>query len=1069
MTRCSECNADNRDEARFCEACGAWVGASCPACGAATSPRARFCPACGTSLVPPSRKAPAAGVALPKDWAEIKQATVLFADLVSSTEMVATLDPEQAMERLKPALEAMCAAVRRFEGTVLRTLGDGIMAVFGAPRAHEGHALLACEAALAIRQSFAHEPGAGLSVRLGLHSGELVSDPTSTHPNAERAVHGLTIHLASRVPAMAPPGGIAITEETFRLVRPYCDVQPLGLRRLKGIPEAVELFALQRIKQDAATLAFRAAHMSTLRGRDREMALLQQALRRTEQGQASAIGVVGAAGMGKSRLCHDFARWCRGRLIPVFEARAQLYGHATPLQPVLEFLRSHYFGIGPGGDPAAARARISERMLAISQTFAADLPLLHDFLGVGVGETPHIAPRTRHHRLLDIVRHLVRYSGNDISLILIEDLHWLDEASEDFIATLIEAVNGTRTMVVLNYRPSYSAQWMQWPHFQEIVLGELTRGQTDELVRELLGSRPELRAIAERVAERCGGNPFFAEELVRSLAENGVLAGEPGNHFPGANSQATALPATVQAVIAARIDRLGDREKRLLQICGVIGKEVPRGILDRVAQGEVDELEGGLNELCAAQLLEPRSADTGPVYTIRHPLIQEVAYLTQLKARRQPLHAAVARAIEHEYHDRLDEFAGLLAYHYGAAGDAGLAARHAARAAMWVGSMQPAQAIKHWSQVRELLQDEGGSPEYAGLRIMASAQISWLGWREGLTAEQARPYLEEALRAAEGNDDSMVPLVLIAEGRILVASGGSADGYVERVQQALSRVPPQDEGRLATVYASLSHAYGWAGLLREGLAANDAAMGRLESISGFDNQFLGYSVEHWTLSLRGRLLARLGLLEEARRFLDRMLALEGALVDPTVQFISNLGYIDIATFTSDAALAREHADRVSAIAQRHASPYLRVFEAFCKGTASRLAGDIANAGAAFEEGLACLRSTRAAMESEPEFLASLAECRLEAGDPAASLALCAEAIGLSLNRAARLPECRASIVQAAALAAQGSADSALARRAWARAEQLIQETGVRIFEPLIERHGLRVAGAGAIRASVPGS
>ncbi len=1063
--RCSVCETDNRDTARYCEACGAWLGVSCPKCGAGASHQARYCASCGAALIVAPREGPSPRTAA-EDWAEIKHATVLFADLVSSTEMVASLDPEEAMKRLKPALDAMCGAVRRFEGTVLRTLGDGIMAVFGAPRAHEGHALLACEAALAIRQAFATDLQSGLSVRLGLHSGELVSDPTSSHPNAERGVHGLTIHLASRIPAVAPPGGIALTEETYRLVRPYCEARSLGTHRLKGIAQPIEVFALQRMKPDVATGGFRTGRMTTLRGRDREMASLQQALRRIEEGQTKVIGVVGLAGMGKSRLCHEFSRWCRGRLIPVFEARAQLYGHATPLQPVLEFLRSHFFGIVAGDDAAAARARISGRMLEISPTFEADLPLLFDFLGVGNGESPRLTPKTRHNRLLDIVRHLVRHGGNTVSLIMIEDLHWLDEASEDFIATLIEAVNGTRTMVLLNYRPSYSAAWMQWPYFQELVLGELSRAQTEELVKELVGSRPQLESLASRVVDRCGGNPFFAEELVRSLAENGVLDGSPGDYTPGANSQATPLPATVQAVIGARIDRLGEREKRLLQICGVIGKEIPRGILDRVAQDETRDLDAVLNKLCAAELLEPHSAGEGAVYTIRHPLIQEVAYLAQLKARRQPLHAAVARAIEHEYRDRLDEFAGLLAYHYEAAGDPGLAARHAARAALWVGSTQSAQAIKHWTHVRELLQKDGGSREHDGLRIMASAQISWLGWREGLTTEQAKPYIEEALRFAKDSDDSMVPLLLIAEGRILVASGGTADEYVERVKEALSLVPSQDEGRLATVYASLSHAYGWAGLLREGLEANDAALLRLESITGFDNQFLGYSVEHWTWSLRGRLLARLGLLPEARHCLDRMLALEGSRIDPTVQFISHLGYVDIATFTADAPLARHHAACVSAIAKRHGSPYLRVFECFCEGTARKLEGDLDTALAAFGDGLECLRATRAAMENEPEFLASLAECRLEAGAYEDALRLSAEAIALARARTARLPECRASIVHAAALVASHGPACEEARESWAHARQLASVTGARIYEPMITGEGAFQPGA-AMPASAP--
>ena len=996
-------------------------------------------------------------VALPRPpksgrWPEIKQATVIFVDIVRSTEMVAHLDPEDAMARLRPALDAMCAQVRRFDGTVVRTLGDGIMAVFGAPRAHEGHAVLACEAAVAIRHSFGSGSGSGMDVRVGLHSGEMVSDGPPGHGSTEHDLHGVTLHLASRLPAVAAPGTIAMTEDTHRLVRAYVEARSLGMYVLKGIPEPVELYELERMKRDVTTSGFRSAHGTTLRGRDRELAQLRAALASCEQGESSVIGIAGGAGMGKSRLCHDFSTWCRARLIPVFEARAQLYGHATPLQPVLEFLRSFFFDIAVEDDPHDARVRITERLLAIAPTFEADLPLLFEFLGVerGASEAVTLAPRTRHARLLDIVRHLVRHAGQTVSLILIEDLHWLDEASEDFIATLVEAVSGTRTLLVLNYRRSYSAPWMDWPSFREIVLGELTPAHTAELVRELLGGNAGLEPLCARVAERCAGNPFFAEELVRSLAENGCLVGMSGDYREGASSGAAALPATVQSVIAARIDRLGQDEKRLLQIATVIGKDVSLEILERVALPEVKNVDTALEALCTAGLLEPHAAPRGTQYVIRHPLIQEVAYGAQLKSRRQPLHAAVAKAIEQVHRDRLDELAGLLAYHYEAAGEPAMAARHAARAAWWVGSTQPAQAIKHWSNVRGLLRDAHRDAESDRLRIMAAAQIAWLGWREGFTAEQVRVDIEEALRIARETDDSMVPLLLIAEGRILVASGGSADAYVARVSEALALVRPQDEGRLATIYASLSHAFGWAGLLREALAANDASVVRLHAITPFDNQFLGYSVEHWALSLRGRILARLGHVKEARECLDRMLALEGALVDPTVRFIAHLGYVDIAAYLGDAALAQQHAASVCAIAERHQTPYLRVFSRLCEGVSHKLSGDVEAAASALADGLDCLRSTRAAMENEPDFLAALAECHLARGEIEAALNLASQSLELAAARNGRLAECRALLAQCGAHEAKRSG-SAQAREAWARARALIDKTGAAVYEPSLER------------------
>jgi adenylate cyclase len=1024
------------------------------------SPAAFFCGTCGASLGQAhepgdGRLARAFGA-----WGELKYATVLFADIVSSTELVSALEPEEAMERLQPALLAMCDAVERFDGTIVRTMGDGILALFGAPHAHEGHALLACEAALAIRDAF---PAAGgtMTVRIGLHSGDVVSDPPAADFTRERGAHGLTIHLASRVPLIAEPGTICITEDCYRLVRTHCEVQPLGQHRLKGIADPVEVYRLTGLNPAVASEPFRGKHLTTLLGRDHEIAMLQRTLRRIDEGENRVTGIVGLPGAGKSRLCYEFARWCRGRLIPVFEARAQLYGHATPLLPVLEFLRALFFRISATDEPALARQRIAERMAEIGPTFQADIPLLYEFLGVPQGEGPPstLTPKARRARLLDIIRHMVRHGGATTSVIIVEDLHWLDEASEEFIATLVDAVAGTRTMLVVNYRPSYVAPWMKLPDFRQIMLTELGTAETEALVKQLIGTNPELDEISGRVARRCSGNPFFAEELVRSLAENGALVGEVGNYSRGPNAAEGVLPATVQAVIGARIDRLGESEKKILQICAVVGKEIPLPVLERVADAPLREIEAALGRLAHAELLQPQSSRDGREYAFRHPLIQEVAYASQLKSRRGPLHASVAAAMENCYGDRPGEFAGLIAYHYEAAGDVLNAAQHSARAAAWVGSTSSAQAIKHWEKVRALLRDQPRSGEIDKLRIMASAQISWLGWREGLTAEEAKPFIEESLRWAREIDDTMIPLLLIVDGRITVASGGPADAYVDRVNEALSLLDrSRSPGRYYTLKASLCHAYGWAGLLNEALDANDEALKGLSSIEKFDDQFLGYSVEHWTMSLRGRLLARLNRLVEAGRCFETMLALDQALVDPTVQFIAHLGYIDIAWCRDDAPLAREHASRVAEIAERHGSPYLQVFAFACSGVARRIARDFDGAIRDFGAGLDFLRQTKAAMENETEIMASLADCFHASGEHGRAIAMARETISVARQRGARLPECRASITCAAALAAGDlAAGGREAEVLFARAEDLIRVTGAKIYEPLLLQERTRFA------------
>jgi len=1011
---CPSCRAETADGSRFCAQCGAALLVKCTRCGASSACGARYCSACGAGVGEPSGSGERL-LLLPT--AELKQATVLFADIVSSTELVAVLEPEDAMRRLHPAVVAMVECVRRFDGTIGRTLGDGLMAVFGAPRAHEGHAALACQTALAMQEEVARV-GGGMLIRVGMHSGEvLTTDDESSARPGERALHGLTIHVASRIAAIAEPGTICLTDDCYRLAREYFDIEALGPRLLKGIAAPVKVHRLVGAKPSASSEAFHGARLTTLRGRELEMEMLRRTLARVEGGQANVVGIVAAPGTGKSRLCYEFTQWCRGRRVPVFEARAQLYGHATPLQPVLELLRSWLLGVAPA-DEQTVRDRIAARIREVGPTFEADLPLLYEFLGVapqGVVATG-LNPRARRARLLDIVRHLVRHGAATTSVILIEDLHWLDAASEDFVATLVDAVVGTKTMLLLNYRPSFSAPWMPSADAEEIVLAELDSEHIVALVQELVGAHPDVQPIVARIAERSGGNPFFAEELVRSLVEYGVLSGEAKHYSLVPGAQPSVLPSTVQAVTGARIDRLADSQKSLLQLCSIIGKDIPLAVLARVSDIAPKDLEQHLGLLSQGGFLQQRTSAGEPAFSFRHPILQEVAYATQPKTRRAPLHASVAMAMEALYGEHSDEFAGLVAYHYELGGCVFKAASYGALAATWVSSTDTAQAIRHWNKVRALMRELPRSPAHDALRVMASVQTAWLGWREGQTIAESRPLLDEALAWARETGDSMLSLLLFVEGRIMVANGGPADRYVDLVKEALSLVDPvRDPGRAATLHAALSHAYGWAGRLGDALAANSEAMRGIEHVSAFDTRFLGWDVRHWTLSLRGRLLARLGWLDEARECLDGMLAIDRSRVDPTVRFIAHLGYLDIAAAGNDLPLALDHARQITELARTYPSPYLRVFALACLGTAGIIAGDVDEAIRHLSESLALLRSSSAAREYEPEVLAALADGYLLAGKLALAETTSREAVALAVARTARLAECRASMVLARTL------------------------------------------------------
>lgn len=1054
--RCLTCNTDNPDSNRFCEHCGGRFALVCQSCGRENKPTARFCGDCGTGLTTTLPRGESARSSAPADsnagrsgtelWGELKIATVLFADIASSTEQIADLGPEEAMERLQPAVLQMCDAVERFGGTVVRTLGDGIMALFGVPKALEGHVRLACEAALSIQAIFANDAW-GLNVRIGLHTGQVASNPTVGESARSDGVHGLTIHLASRVMASAEPGSIRLTHASQTQAAEHYDADRLGQFALRGISEQTTLYTLRGRRMDTGKPQAR-VH-TPFRGRDREMGLLQLALHRAGNKCAPVVGVTGEPGTGKSRLCYEFAQWSSGRGVVVHEVRAQLYGHATPLQPVLELFRNCFFHIGHGDDAASAREKIARRLMlpgepGVSPMEASDVLLLADFLGVNDPSAPPLTlnPRSRQARLLAAMRYLVRQPGNGLAMLILEDLHWLDEASMEFVSALVDAVAGTRVLLVLNYRPTFSATWEKSERFSKIELTELSGDDMNHLVRELISHRRELLDICELIARRSGGNPFFAEELVRSLAESGVLSGEPGAPGHGITAIERALPSNVQSVIGARIDRLREPVKALLQVCSTIGKEIPLSVLEQVADVAAVDVAQGLEELCAAELMQPQPDEDGPHFAFRHPLIQEVAYSMQLKARRTILHAAVAEAMKDHYRLRGDEFAALIAHHYEAAGQMVHAATHASRAAQWFGRTSSAQAIKHWHKVRQLLPLKTGTGDGDKLRAMASSQIALLGWREGLSLQEAQLYIEEAMTITELMDSRLKQLLFMIEGRLVQANGGSADGYVQKVQQALSLATlDADPGRVAMLNAALSQAYSWAGLLDAALEANDRALSDVHQIDSFDSDFIGFDVKQWMLGVRARILIRLDRSVDAQKCLQNMLKSPGTTGDPVIEQVVHFCYIDLALWEGDALMAQQHAAQMNEVVEKHPGLYMKAFALCGSGLAHLASMAYPQARATFREALELIRSGQVAMEFETEVLTGLAESCYRLGDEQQALDYALEAAEMSRKRSHRLSECRALMICAAIFEGASFKDEAAAIRCREQASELIQVTG----------------------------
>src|SRR5438876_578196 len=619
-------------------------------------------------------------------------------------ELAEQLDPEAWHGIMDRFLHLLADGVHRFEGTVNQYTGDGIMALFGAPIAHEDHAQRACWAARHLQHElrrYADEVrlahGLGFSVRMGLNSGEVVVGKIGDDLRMDYTALGHSVGLAQRMEQMADPGKALLTGHTAKLVSGYFQLRDLGETRIKGLNDLLHVFELEGVGRMRGPIdVSHARGFSKFVGRQSEMAALEAALEQAIAGNAQVIGVVADAGTGKSRLCYEFAERCRAREIAVYEAHGVAHGKAVPLLPVLEFFRG-YFGITELDTARAARDKIAGRMLLLDETLIEGLPLMFDFLGVSDPErpAPPLGPEARQRQLLDLIRRLARArSAREPALVLYEDLHWFDRVSEEFIENVVvEITPGNRTLMLLHFRPEYHAPWMQRSYYQQLPLLPLGPEAIKELFADLLGADPSLRPLTARVQERTGGNPFFIEELALSLVETGVVAGTRGAYRLLLPAAEVGLPATVQSVLAARIDRLPEREKRVLQTASVIGPKFSEPILRRVADLGDGDLPAALHVLTAAEFVYQEALYPEAEYSFKHPLTQEVAYRSQLAERRVRVHASIARAIAEVDSGKLGERAALLAYHWEHAGDAREAAKWHRRAAEWAGRLPECLAV----------------------------------------------------------------------------------------------------------------------------------------------------------------------------------------------------------------------------------------------------------------------------------------------------------------------------------------------------------------------------------------
>ena len=684
---CPRCQATSREGARFCEQCGARQARACPSCGAEVAAEARFCGGCGAQL---AAGAPAAGrfgdpqTYTPRHLAdkilttraqlegERKLVTVLFADVKGSMELLADRDPEEARKILDPVLERMMEAIHRYEGTVNQVMGDGIMALFGAPVAHEDHAVRACHAALRMQETvgwYADElrrsQGIDVQIRVGINSGEVVVRAIDSDLHMDYSAIGQTTHLAARMEQLARPGTALMTKDTLRLAEGYIEVRPLGPVPVRGLAESVEIFEIVRAGAVRSRLQAAAARgLTPFVGRDGELGRLRETLEKARAGQGQIVAVSGEPGVGKSRLFWEFTHSHRTHGWLILESSPVSYGRMTSYLPVSDLLKT-YFGIEDHDDERRIREKVTGKILTLDDSLRGAIPVFLGLLDVSTDDAEqNTDPRERRRRTLDALKRLLlRESQVQPLLVIFENLHWLDGETQAFLDSLVESLPAARMLLMVNYRPEYTHGWGSKSYYTQFRIDPLQPESADELLQALLGNDAALAPLKKLLVSQTEGNPFFLEECVQSLVETGALAGARGQYRMAKAVETLQVPPTVQAVLASRIDRLEPEDKRLLQAASVIGKDVPFALLDAIADLPEEALRAGLLRLQSAEFIYETTLFPALEYTFKHALTHDVAYGSLVTGRRRSLHARVVDALERLHADRLGEQVERLAHH----------------------------------------------------------------------------------------------------------------------------------------------------------------------------------------------------------------------------------------------------------------------------------------------------------------------------------------------------------------------------------------------------------------------
>jgi len=687
--KCSACQFENPEGVKFCGECGAKLQKICPTCSAPNPVQFKFCGECGQPLTGPTKISPLDYAQVhsytPKHLAdkilttrraiegERKLVTVMFADVADFTRLSEKLDPEEVHQIMDGCFEILMDEIHRYEGTINQFTGDGVMALFGAPIAHEDHAQRACLAALSIQKRVSSygekvrkESGIEFKMRVGVNSGPVVVGSIGDDLRMDYTAVGDTTNLASRMESMARPGSVLLADPTRRLVEDFFQLRPLGRLAVKGKTSRQEVFELVSVG-DAATRiqAAVARGLTKFVGRRNSMNALMEAYDKAKEGSGQVVGMVGEAGVGKSRLLLEFRDRLARDELTYLEGRCLHYGGAMPYLPILDFLRS-YLKIKEEDGESVIRKKLEQGILQLDEGLKRDLPSFQDLFSLKAEDAEYLAlePEEKKERAFETIRNLlIREGQRKTTIVAIEDLHWIDKTSEEFLNYLVGCLGNARVLLILLYRPEYTHQWASKSCYNHIGLDQLTMRSSAELVQEILEGGEVVPELRELILNRAAGNPLFMEELTHTLLENGSIERKERQYVLNRQPSDIQVPDTIQGIIAARIDRLDEGLKRIMQVASVIGRKFAFRILQAIM--EIKEgLKSHLVNLQGLEFIYEKSLFPDLEYIFKHALTQEVAYSSLLLKKRRDIHGKIGEAIEAIYSGRLEEFYEMLAYHY---------------------------------------------------------------------------------------------------------------------------------------------------------------------------------------------------------------------------------------------------------------------------------------------------------------------------------------------------------------------------------------------------------------------